>query len=99
MALDKSQLASFRSEVLKACRALGSNALTYRTEWIFELPTASLSIGGVRLDGRFDIPVGLTGFGQQDLDELVNEGFLTLISVSDEDSQTFEKIAIYRLNI
>jgi hypothetical protein len=99
MALAEEDFQLFKSELARAASELKSNELTYVCEWVFELPTASLSIAGVALHERYRIPVGLTGYGETDLKRLEDLGFLTKISESETDPITFEKTITYRINI
>lgn len=98
MALNEIDFQVFASELARAARELKCNDLTYTYEWIFDLPTASLRIAGIALHERFRIPVGLTGYGESDLERLEAQGFLTRISESETDPITFEKTITYRIN-
>lgn len=99
MALNNEDFQVFKSELARATDELKSNELTYFTEWIFDLPTASLHIAGVALHEHFHIPVGLTGYGEDDLLRLEEDGFLTRTSESETDPVTLEKTITYRIKI
>ncbi|MEW7290664.1 hypothetical protein [Aquimarina sp. 2304DJ70-9] len=95
MALDESQRNAFLSELIKASKELKSDELVFKSEWIYDLPTQSLEIGGQMLHNRYEIPTGWNGYGVEDLTKLVELGFLYKIYESEEEPITFEKTIKY----
>lgn len=96
MALNESDFIRLRSSINNAAKALCSDELIYQTEWVFQLPTATLKIANVALHEQFDIPVGLTGYGEDDLSRLADEGFLTVLREDKIDEH--EKTVFYKIN-
>ncbi len=85
-------------ELKKASIEHNNKELVFESEWLFDLPTQSLSINGKMLHSDYDIPTGLDGYGLKDLQELENKGFLTKISVVENEHDPEEITIKYLIN-
>ncbi len=97
MALDETALFSFLKELLRASKDLKSREIILNSEWIYDLPTQSLSISNNMLHLNYNIPTGWDGYGEKDLEKLVELGYIRKVSESKEDPITFEKTIKYQI--
>lgn len=98
MALNLEELKSFTKALHKASKELNSTKLVYKKEWIFLYPSHSLSIGKEMLHSKYKIPTGFDGFGQGDLERLVEFGCLTLEKITKGDADLLEEEQVYSIN-
>ena len=90
--LNSQQLNAFRAAIRVAVEESESCYMTYTTEWIYDLPTHSVEVGGKMIDANYQF-----NFGEADLDQLVAMGFLRKLSESSESSVTLEKVVVYEV--
>lgn len=97
MALSKIELITFFKELLRASKDFKSKEIVFVSEWVYLLPTQSLSISDNMLHLNYNIPTGWNGYGKVDLNKLVEIGCLKIITESEEDPLTLEKIIKYQI--
>lgn len=98
MSLNTSQLTELKRNILQASIDIGCDELTFVWEWVFDLPGQSLEIDGIALHEKYSIPTGWDGYGQDDLEKLVNDGFLSVISQENSQGVYMQEEIIYRIN-
>lgn len=97
MALIEQDFVKFRDVILKAAMEIKSHKLVYSTEWLFDLPSHDLKINGESIIVKYGIPTGWYGFGLEDLNKLVNEGFLMKVFEFTNELDPLEKSIEYEI--
>ncbi len=98
MSLNAIQLTELKSRILKASIDIGSDELRFVSEWIYDLPGQSLEINGISLPEKYGIPTGWDGYEQDDLEQLVNVGFLSVISQEKKQGVDMREEIKYKIN-
>lgn len=69
-----------KNGILKASADRNDTQLVYECEWIYLHPSHEMYIGGKGITHEYDIPSGFDGYGDKDLEKLVTQGILKIIS-------------------
>ena len=93
------RLNKLKKIIEKASKELNSRELTFFFVWIYTLPSQDIKVGDWSLHHNYNLPSGMDGYGQNDLDMLREIGFLEKISESEEDPQTLEKEIKYKIKL
>lgn len=78
----------------KASTDKNTNIFEYRTEWLFDWPSHSISINGLSLHKEYLLP---HEYSLKDLNELEHLGFIIRVDETEEDITTLEKTITYKI--